>query len=422
LPTLRIAYLINQYPKVSHSFIRREILALERQGFEVMRLAVRGWNEPLVDAEDVAERAQTRYVLQAGVAPLLWGALRALFANPLRFAAALALAVRMRAGADRRLLYHLAYLAEACRILPWVQSFGALHVHAHFATNATEVAMLLHALGGPPYSFTVHGTAEFDRLDVLGIAEKVRRAAFVVSVSSYGRSQLYRRIDHASWSKVNVVRCGLEAKFYGGPAAPLPAEPRIVCVGRLSAEKGQLLLIEAVRRLVRKGMRLQLMLAGDGELRAELEQLIRRYGLERHVRIGGWVSSSQVREEILASRGLVLPSFSEGLPVVVMEAMALGRPVLCTFVGGIPELVRHGEDGWLFPAGSVGALARALEDLLAAPAAELERMGKAARAHAVELHSVDVEAAKLAALFRQSSGDLSPAASAPRSTANGARL
>lgn len=422
MPTLRIAYLINQYPKVSHSFIRREILALERQGFEVLRLAVRGWDEPLVDAEDLRERRQTRYVLQAGFVPLLWAMLRTLFASPLRLAAAFTLALRMSAAGDRRLPYHLAYLAEACRILPWLRSFGALHVHAHFATNATEVALLAHALGGPPYSFTVHGTAEFDRLDVLGIAEKVRRAAFVVSVSFYGASQIFRRIEQAAWPKVNIVRCGLEAKFYAGPPTPLPAEPRLVCVGRLSPEKGQLLLVEAVRRLVRRGEPLQLTLAGDGELRPSLENLITRCGLASHVRITGWISSSQVREEMLAARGLVLPSFSEGLPVVVMEAMALGRPVLCTGVGGIPELVRDGEHGWLFPAGSVDALAGALEDFLATPASGLERMAQAARARAVALHSIDAEAAKLSALLRRSCSGLAAAASEPRSSTDGALL
>jgi glycosyltransferase involved in cell wall biosynthesis len=171
----------------------------------------------------------------------------------------------------------------------------------------------------------------------------------------------------------------------------------------LCEAKGQLLLIEAVHRLAQKGIRFELVLAGDGEMRAELEALIARYGLAGQVRITGWISSDQVREEILAARGMVLPSFAEGLPVVIMEAMALRRPVLTTYVAGIPELVRPGEDGWLFPAGSIDGLTAAMEDFLAKPDDELKKMGDAAYLRVMERHSIDTEAAKLAVLFRASS-------------------
>jgi glycosyltransferase involved in cell wall biosynthesis len=172
-------------------------------------------------------------------------------------------------------------------------------------------------------------------------------------------------------------------------------------VGRLSGEKGQLLLIEACHRLALKGVAFELVLAGDGEMRLELEALIASYGLGERVRITGWISSEQVRQEILAARGLVLPSFAEGLPVVIMEAMALRRPIIATFVGGIPELVRHGESGWLVPAGSVTDLAMALEEFLQTPEDALHRMSAAAYARVVERHAIDTEAAKLGQLFRQ---------------------
>jgi glycosyltransferase involved in cell wall biosynthesis len=398
----RIAYFVNQYPKVSHSFIRREILALERLGFEVERIALRGWDGELVDEEDRRERSRTRYVLKAGLSALLLALLRTLLLAPGRFVAALALALRMARRAERPLPYHLACLAEACVMLPWLRSFGATHVHAHFGTNSTEVVMLAHALGGPAYSFTVHGPEEFDKPQFLGIAEKVRRAAFVVAISSYGRSQLYRWVEYAQRPKVKVVHCGLESAFYDVAAGPSAALPRFVCVGRLCADKGQLLLIEAANRMARKGIEFELVLAGDGELRAQLQSLIEQFGLSGRVRLTGWISSSQVREEILAARGLVLPSFAEGLPVVIMEAMALRRPVLTTYVGGIPELVLPGKNGWLFPAGSVDELTAALEDCLSKPLDELREMGEAAHLRAVERHSVDTEAAKLAELFRQS--------------------
>lgn len=146
----RIAYVINQYPKVSHTFIRREILALERQGFDILRIALRGWEAELADPEDERERTHTHYVLQGGAFALLWAMLRTLLTRPARFFSALMLAIRMARGAERPWPYHLAYFAEACRILPWLESFGATHVHAHFGNNSAEIVMLVHALGGLP--------------------------------------------------------------------------------------------------------------------------------------------------------------------------------------------------------------------------------------------------------------------------------
>jgi colanic acid/amylovoran biosynthesis glycosyltransferase len=196
---IKIAYFINQYPKVSHSFIRREILALERLGFDVQRIALRGWDADVVDKEDQAERDKTRYVLKAGVPGLLLSVLRVLVTRPLHFLKALSTALSFARRADRSLAYHLIYLAEACRMVPWLAKFGARHVHAHFGTNSTEVVMLARQLGGPAYSFTVHGPEEFDKPEFIRLREKVREAAFVVAISSYGRSQLYRWVDYDDW-------------------------------------------------------------------------------------------------------------------------------------------------------------------------------------------------------------------------------
>ena len=199
------------------------------------------------------ERERTRYVLQAGVVGLIVAVMRTLHhEDRVHFFAALKLALKMGIRADRSWPFHLVYLAEACRIVPWLKESGARHIHAHFGTNSTEVVMLLTALGGPSYSFTVHGT-EFDKPEFLKLGEKVRHAAFVVAISSFGRSQLYRWADYADWPKVHVVHCGLEQAFYDVQAVPIPATPRVVCVGRLSEEKGQLLLLDAVSRLARKG-------------------------------------------------------------------------------------------------------------------------------------------------------------------------
>jgi colanic acid/amylovoran biosynthesis glycosyltransferase len=395
---LKIAYFVNQYPKVSHSFIRREILALERLGMSVERIALRGWDTETPDAEDRLERERTRYVLARGAGALLLPTLRTLLRSPLRFLSALGLTLRVARGSpDRGLLYHLVYLMEACLILGWVREAGVAHLHAHFGTNSAEVAMLVNALGGPPFSFTVHGPEEFER--PLGLGEKIRRSAFVAAVSSYGRSQLYLRLPYIDWPKANVVHCGLERAFYEVSAVPIPEAPRLVCVGRLCEAKGQVLLVEAAAALAARNVRFELVLVGDGPLREDLERAIARHGLGERVRITGWLSSTQVRKEMLAARALVLPSFAEGLPVVIMEAMALRRPVLSTYIAGIPELVIPGENGWLFPAGSLDALVGALEACLAASAERLQRMGDAARARVIERHSIDTEARKLLDLF-----------------------
>jgi glycosyltransferase involved in cell wall biosynthesis len=207
-------------------------------------------------------------------------------------------------------------------------------------------------------------------------------------------------VDHAHWAKVKVVHCGLERAFHDVPAVAVPSVPRLVCVGRLCEQKGQLLLLEAARILSEQGVAFEIVLAGDGEMREQIESLITQYGLQAQVRITGWISSEKVRAEILAARALVLPSFAEGLPVVIMEAMALRRPVLTTYVAGIPELVRQGENGWLFPAGAVNELATALADCLAQPVEVLQRMGEAAYQRVLERHDIDTEAAKLAELFK----------------------
>jgi colanic acid/amylovoran biosynthesis glycosyltransferase len=393
---VKISYLINQYPKTSHTFIRREIFALERQGFEVQRIALRGWDQCFPDAEDQSEQAKTLYVLKQGVKALVLPALRAFLNSPRNFLEATRLALKMARTSDRSLAYHMIYLAEACRILFWVREFGADRIHAHFGTNSTNVVMFVRVLGGPRFSFTVHGPDEF--LKPMGLEEKVHRSDFVVAISSFGRSQMYMRARHTDWPKINVVHCGLEPSFYEA-AVPVLETPRLVCVGRLCEAKGQLLLIEAAVRLRALEVPFEIVLAGDGPLRSEIEKLIEKHDLGSQVRITGWISSNEVRDEILAARALVLPSFAEGLPVAIMEAMALRRPVLTTYVAGIPELVKHGENGWLFAAGSVTALTRVMLHCLQAPIEVLQKMGDAGYTRFVQRHTSDTEVGKLAALF-----------------------
>jgi colanic acid/amylovoran biosynthesis glycosyltransferase len=396
----RVAYLVNQYPAVSHSFIRREILALERQDVQVRRIALRGWTATLADPEDVRERERTRYVLRDGALPLLAATLAAALRQPLAFVAGLRLATRMARGSDRSLLYHWIYLAEACLVSRWLRAETIRHVHAHFGTNSAEVAMLAGVLGDTSYSFTVHGPEEFDRSAAIGLAEKIRQARFVVGVSSFTRSQLFRCVDPALWVKIEVVRCGIDPEFHAGVAGSAGVAKRLVCVGRLSEQKGHMLLLAAMRRAFDRHCVFDLVLAGDGELRGAVEERVRALGLQSRVRITGWISSAAVRHELEAARALVLPSLAEGLPVVIMESMALRRPVISTYVAGIPELVRDGESGWLVPAGDVDALADAIVECLGASGDALVRMGAAARESVLARHDVDVEAGKLGRLFR----------------------
>jgi len=221
-----------------------------------------------------------------------------------------------------------------------------------------------------------------------------------VAISSFARGQLYLWSQQTDWHKIKIVRCGIDESFYQN----IPTQPgvaaRLICVGRLAAEKGQLLLIEAAARLARKGMRFELVLVGDGPMRGQLGELILKYGLADRIRITGWISSSAVREEMLAARALVQPSLAEGLPVVIMEAMTLRRPVVATFIAGIPELVRDGETGWLIPAATVDELANAMEDCLSKTPEELQRLGENAYRRAIASHSIDAQAAHLAELFR----------------------
>ena len=400
---MRIAYLVNRYPAVSHSFVRREILALERQGHEIMRLSVRGWDEVLQSKEDLQERTRTRYVLQGGGLPLLAALARTAISRPLRLVKALGSIWRLGRKSDRPLTVHFIYLLEACQIAIWLRAKKIEHLHAHFGTNSAEVAMLVRELGGPHWSFTAHGPEEFDKPEFIALPEKIRRAQAVVAVSSFGRSQLLRQVSHEHWPKIHVIHCGLEAGFHDNASARSADPRRLVCVGRLCEQKGQLLLLEAVRRLVAQGTKLELVLAGDGEMRREIESLIALYKLQHIVRITGWISSDQVREELLAARALVLPSFAEGLPVVIMEAMALRRPVISTFVAGIPELIHSGEHGWLIPAGDVESLAAAIQNCLEQPVEAMTRMGNAGHARVLERHDIDKEAAKLTALFQAAS-------------------
>jgi glycosyltransferase involved in cell wall biosynthesis len=398
---MKVAYLVNQYPSNSHTFIRREIVALESLGIEVSRFSLRPIEQrKLADVADHEELRKTVAVQSVGATGLAQAFLRAMVTRPIQLARAFALAVRIGLRSDRGLLNHVAYLVEACVLLAWLKQRQIAHVHAHFGTNSAAVAMLCHELGGPPYSYTMHhGVNEIFSTGGSGPVEKVIRAAFVATVSSFGRSEIYHCAPPAHWSKAHLVRCGLDTPFLDAPTTPVPDVPRLVCVGRISAQKGQVILIAAAAKLAASGVPFELVFVGDGEMRTELEQSIAEHGLAGQVRITGWADGAMVRREIVASRAFVLPSFSEGLPVAIMEAYALARPVVSTYVAGIPELVEPGRSGWLVPAGDVDHLAQALREVLEASTAELDRLAAEGRRRVREQHDCVKNARDLRDLF-----------------------
>lgn len=397
---MTIAYLINQYPKISHSFIRREILALEQAGVAIARFTVRATSENLVDETDRTEQQKTQVILGVGLWGLLTSLIKTLLYRPLHLLKALKLAFTIGLKSDRGLFIHLIYIAEACVLLSWLEQQNISHIHAHFGTNSTTVALLTHILGDVTYSFTVHGPEEFDKVQAIALPEKIRRASFVVAVSEFGRSQLYRWCPHEQWSKIHVIHCGVDKFFLDSPTQPIPDEPRFICIGRLCEQKGQLLLIEAAHQLAQAGANFKIIFVGDGELRHEIEALTKRYQIEERIEITGWASGEAVQKQILAARAMILPSFAEGLPVVIMESLALGRPVLSTYVAGIPELVESGVCGWLVAAGSVDALVTAMKRVLETPTQQLEQMGQLGAAKVAQQYNTMIEGKKLAELFK----------------------
>jgi len=401
---LKIAYLVNTYPRGSQTFIRREILAMERLGWQVTRFAMRSDRDALVDPADIAEDARTHHLLSLGARRLLTSALGWMARHPRGSLRALRLALACgKRGAGGvagtgGYLKHLIYWGEAAHLARMCTEDRIPHLHAHFGTNSATVAMLAAEMGGAGYSFTVHGPEEFDAPHALSLGEKADRARFTVAISSFGRSQLCRWTRMETWPHLHVVHCGIEPWRFAEPA-PLPeGGPHLVAIGRFSEQKGFGLLIEALALALPDLPHLHLTLVGDGELRPLFEADIDRRGLGDHITLTGWLDEARVRQALGAAQALVVPSFAEGLPMVIMEAMAAGRPVIATAIAGIPELVTP-DTGWLVPAGDAAALADAIRTLAATPPQQLSAMGHAGRLRVLDRHDIDKEAEKLTVLI-----------------------
>ena len=381
----------------SLTFIRRELAALESQGWVVDRFAIRPSAGAVVDEDDIAEISRTRVILdERGASRLLRSVARQALRTPGALARAAREAVRLgRGGGLRARALPFAYLAEACVLAGWLGERDLDHVHTHFGTNGPAVALLARELCGATFSFTVHGPEEFDRPEALQLRQKIAAASFVVAISSYGRSQLMRWSDPDHWGRIHVVRCGLDHRYLTIDPPPIVEDPRFVCIGRLGEQKGQLVLIEAIARLRDDERPPRVVLVGDGPMRAAIEAAVESAGVGHLVTLAGWLDGDAVREELIRARALVLPSFAEGLPVAIMEALAMGRPVVTTAVAGVPELVDD-RCGWVVPPGSVDDLVEALRAAMAATSTELELMGSEGRRRVLARHDVQTEAAVLA--------------------------
>jgi len=399
-----VLYLTGRYPAPSHTFILREVAALRRQGVEIRTATVRRPSErDLIGPEERAEHAATFAVLPAARNPfrLLSDHVASALRAPGRYAGALVLALRTGRPGVRGLLYQLFYFAEAAVLARHAARHGAVAIHNHFADSSASLAMIAAHMAGLPFSYTLHGPAELFEPRSWRLDAKVARARVTVCISHFARSQAMLFSDSAHWDRLRIVHCGVEPERYADTPPPSGDGPRLVFVGRLTAIKGVRVLLDALAQARLPAA--ELTLVGDGDERAALEAEARRLGLT--ARFLGYRAQAEVAAELARADALVLPSFAEGVPVVLMEAMAAGRPVIATRVGGVAELVEDGASGFLVAPGDAAGLAGALARLAALPAEARAAMGAHGRETVRAEFDIDREAARLAALFRGAAGD-----------------
>ncbi len=363
---MRIAYLVSQYPAASHTFIRREVMGLRALGFNVDTFSVRppaGVSK--LAAVDQRETEATWYVLPAEPGRVVRSHARALLKRPRAYASTLKRALGHRAPGLRAFLWSAFHFVESIDLASELERREIEHLHNHFANAGANVGYLAAHYLQLTWSLTLHGTSEFDYPAGLLLAEKIEAARFVACVTHFGRAQAMRIVDPKHWHKFRIVRAGIEPPLVGSPRPAAPPRARLVCVARLSPEKGHAGLIQAVAALIKEGLDLELELLGDGPDTARIEAQIRELGLADRVHMRGQVPEEQALLAMSGATAVVLASFMEGLPVVLMEALALGVPVVAPCVAGIPELIEHGVSGLTFPPGDWDALARVLRQLLA---------------------------------------------------------
>jgi len=395
---MKIAYLTGEYPRATDTFIQREVAALRDEGLEVLTCSIRRTSDDhLVGPEQRQEAARTFHVLPAVVNPLTMARAEFSMLPRLgRYFRALALAWRTAPKGIKGRLYNLIYFTEAVVLAHHLRKNGVQHLHNHIAKSSCTVAMLASELSGIPYSFTLHGPDIFFAPGHWRLDEKIARARFVACISEFCRSQAMFFSAQPHWGKLKIIHCGVEPDRYGAGDRD---GTKLMFVGRLAAVKGVPVLLEALAEARRTRPELTLTLVGDGPDRAALIAQAQALDLAGAVTFTGYKSQSEVAELLACHDALVLPSFAEGVPVVLMEAMAARMPAVATAVGGVSELVEDGTTGCLVAPGDGAALRAAILRVMEDSALR-QRMGEAGRAK-VEAHfTATTEAARLARMFR----------------------
>ncbi len=397
----RIAYLVSRYPAISHTFILREVLALRRRGFEIHTASINLPDRPAdkLTAEERAEAEATLFIKSAGLGRVCKALLATFAASPVRFFSVFGYALGLSGLNLRASAYNLFYLVEAMVLADWMRSKRLSHVHVHFATPAATVALIASRFAGIEFSMTVHGPDEFYNVDAYHLAEKVRRAKFVCCISQFCRSQLMKVSAPQHWDKLDVSPLGVNPDHFRPVPHQFSFEFRLLCVGRLVAAKGQAVLLQALHRLVQEHREVSLTLVGDGPDRPMLQALAERLAITRHVRFAGAVNQDAIRDFYLNADAFVLPSFAEGVPVVLMEAMAMEMPCISTRITGIPELITTSHDGILVSASDEKTLAEAIALLEDSPTVA-QRLGSNGRRKVLADYNLEKNVDRLAEIFR----------------------
>lgn len=397
---MKIAYITGLYARASDTFIRNEVLGLRANGHKVRTFSIRREGAGhILDDEIRSEQAQTTYVLEQSKLTLLLAPLWCLLTRPRSSLQALHLAWKTRHRGVKGTLLQLAYFVEAAFVAKQLLQDGTEILHNHIAESSASVAMLASAISGVPFSMTVHGPGIFFHPRHWALDEKIARSSFTACITDFCRSQCMLFSDPSQWHKLHIVRCTPGIAFRTADVNTACNEARFLFVGRLCAEKGTRVLLDAFVKARMGGVEMKLTIVGDGPLREEVEQLVREHDLGRDVELLGWQSSERIQQELERCRAFVLPSFAEGLPVSIMEAFYMGRPVISTQIAGIPELVMNQETGWLVSPGSSDALADALLDAARRTPEEILRMGQRARHLVRARHDFATEVKKLEMLL-----------------------
>jgi colanic acid/amylovoran biosynthesis glycosyltransferase len=398
--TRRIAYLLSQYPTYNHTFLLREVRALRALGVEVDVASLTSPDRAFADLpiQERDESSRCAYIKKRGAIAALASVLGWVGRSPLQFWSAARLALRLSSGGARRRAAHVAYLGQACLVADWLVATKHARLHCHFSST---VAMLAARLAGIPWSLTIHGPGEFDDIAAFGLVEKVASAERVVVISGFARSQVLRHVSPALWERVVVVPLGIAPADYLPPPDQSPGRcTELLTVGRLAPVKAQALLIDAVAMLCAEGCSVRLRIVGTGPDREMLKAKIVAQNLVGHVELVGPLPPEAVTKLYAETDIFALPSFAEGVPVVLMEAMAMRRPCVASRIMGIPELIEDERDGLLVRPADVVDVVRAIRTLIEDPALRV-RIGVAARERVVRDYDIDVNVARLADVLMQ---------------------